>query len=766
MPAIRRWRLMTRALLFTAALLPCLGAAAPMAAVGNAAAASAAPGVGSGALALPALPALQQAPPTAAAHDWFGHSVAGWPLGAVMKLGTVGWTRTSSYDGWNWAKPDLLDYYADGAGSLAIVTCDPTAGALAIDTFDPSTLQRIGDTRSISLAGWPDWGGFYAGPDGFFYVLVGRENPDENDTLDVVAVRRYDRDWTLVGTAYVQGGAPMGIYTPLAFSAPHMVLVGNRLVVHMGRLIYAHEGVHHQVNLTFEVDVDTMTATTFDRFGGWPYSSHSFQQLVAMSDSGLVTIDHGDAYPRAIQMGVIADYPSKRQVSTYDLFAFNGAVGDNFTGATVTGLVSGTSGIVVVGSSIRHPDAPNGALGPADEHRNIYAIWADPATGAHAVRWLTDFAPQGADEALEPRVVQVGPDRFAVLFSVRGDSGYRMEYRLIDSAGAVLASASFPGAFFCAASDPILIGGKAYWAGIAPDSWPPPVPAYLFGIDVSDPAAPFLFTVIPAPTVSGFLPASGPVGTSVTITGADLADATAVSFNGAAATSFTVVSGAQITATVPEGAATGPITVTTPGGTGTSATSFTVIPAPAITSFTPASGPVGTSVTIVGTDLTGATAVAFSGAAATSFTVVSDTLITATVPAGATSGTITVTTPGGTGASATSFTVTPSAPLVSKVTLKLSGLTVGAVKLGGIVTASGAVTPLSLAGSRVTLTVQIRTGLTWVKVKTSSASSRPVGNYRWKYTPAVKGAYRMRAQVAASAAYRAAATPWRAFTVK
>jgi len=425
-------------------------------------------------------------------------AVATWPpAGAVMELGTVAWTRTSSYDGWNWATPDLLHYYTDSAGSLAVVTHDSVAGTLAIDTFDPATLQHVGDTRSVSLAGWPDWGGFYAGPDGHFYVLVGRENPDEDDTLDVVAVRRYDRDWTLLGTAYVQGGANhgvKGIYSPFDASAPHMVLVGNRLVVHMGRLIYAFEGVHHQVNLTFEVDVDTMTATAFQQLGDIAYCSHSFQQLVAMSGSSLVMIDHGDAYPRAIQMGVMAGYPSQRQVSAYRLFEFNGAIGDNFTGATVTGLVSGPSGIVVIGNSIRHPDAPNGTPGSVDEQRNIYAIWADPASGAHAVRWLTDFAPQGADNALEPRVVRVGSDRYAVLFSVHSDSGYRMEYRLIDSAGTVLASTSFPGVFLCAVSEPILIDGKVYWVGIEPDSWSPPVPAYFFGIDVSDPTTPFLLS--------------------------------------------------------------------------------------------------------------------------------------------------------------------------------------------------------------------------------------------------------------------------------
>jgi hypothetical protein len=46
--------------------------------------------------------------------------------------------------------------------------------------------------------------------------------------------------------------------------------------------------------------------------------------------------------------------------------------------------------------------------------------------------------------------------------------------------------------------------------------------------------------------------------------------------------------------------------------------------------------------------LTGSTAVSFNGTDATTFTVVSDTYVTAVVPAGATTGNITVTTPGGT----------------------------------------------------------------------------------------------------------------------
>ena len=92
-----------------------------------------------------------------------------------------------------------------------------------------------------------------------------------------------------------------------------------------------------------------------------------------------------------------------------------------------------------------------------------------------------------------------------------------------------------------------------------------------------------------APTISGFSPPSGPVGTPVTINGTGLTGTTGVSFNGTSVGSgnFAVVSDIQITATVPQGATTGQISVTTPGGTPTSSTDFAVTGSGSTVTFGP-----------------------------------------------------------------------------------------------------------------------------------------------------------------------------------
>lgn len=174
------------------------------------------------------------------------------------------------------------------------------------------------------------------------------------------------------------------------------------------------------------------------------------------------------------------------------------------------------------------------------------------------------------------------------------------------------------------------------------------------------------FTV--APRVDNFSPATGTIGTSVQINGANfntMPGQTAVRFGGVAATTVNVTAPNLLFATVPNGAVTGPITVSTAAGTNTTTTNFVISGTAVITGFTPNVGPTGSVVVISGGDFTGTTAVKFNGTNATSFTVTAASQISATIHATSTTGPISVTTPNGTVTSSSNFVVSGLAPIVT-----------------------------------------------------------------------------------------------------
>ncbi|MFO0751555.1 MAG: hypothetical protein U1F43_38695 [Myxococcota bacterium] len=204
--------------------------------------------------------------------------------------------------------------------------------------------------------------------------------------------------------------------------------------------------------------------------------------------------------------------------------------------------------------------------------------------------------------------------------------------------------------------------------------------------------------VRPAPTIHGFTPSAGLVGTTVFIDGADFTGTSAVAFAGTPAASFTVAADRTLVAVVAAGSSSGPISVTTPRGAATSADAFTVLVPPTLESFAPSEGPVGTTVTLTGAHLAGATGVSFGGLAAASFAVVSDTSLSAVIAPGTLSGTVTVTTPGGVVTTSDAFTVLPtptvldfapaSGPVGTVVTISGSHLTgATSVAIGGTATA-------------------------------------------------------------------------------
>jgi lysophospholipase L1-like esterase len=197
------------------------------------------------------------------------------------------------------------------------------------------------------------------------------------------------------------------------------------------------------------------------------------------------------------------------------------------------------------------------------------------------------------------------------------------------------------------------------------------------------------FTFYPYPAITGISPASGAVGTPVTITGSGLLDGAgpgngSVAFNGTFATVLSQ-SSTSIQVNVPPGASSGPVSVYVNGDTAKSSASFTVTP-PRITATTPNYGAPAALIVITGTNFganyLGNSYVTIDGVRCGA-TAWSDTSIAIRVPSNAATGNLVVTVAGES---------TNAAPFTFYPYPAITGVTPGSGAVG---------TPVTITGSNV-----------------------------------------------------------------
>lgn len=188
------------------------------------------------------------------------------------------------------------------------------------------------------------------------------------------------------------------------------------------------------------------------------------------------------------------------------------------------------------------------------------------------------------------------------------------------------------------------------------------------------------FTFTAPATITSISPAAAGSGSTVTINGTNLSGTAAVSFGGVPAASFSIVNDNLVTAVVGSGAS-GDVDLVIPGDTAILPGAFTFIAAPVITAFTPMAAANGATITITGSNFSGATAVTLGGTPVLSFTVNSATSITALVGGGST-GSLSVTTAGGTATLAGFTYISQPAPVIASFS-PVSG------KIGTTVTLTG-----------------------------------------------------------------------------
>lgn len=269
-----------------------------------------------------------------------------------------------TYSG-NWASTTKFYLYANGAGGLTRVEAPSSLnpGILRVEEYDNSF--RFLSGRLISYDGLPIWGGFYAGTN-YNFIITGQNNPNESDSVEVVRVLKYSKDWQYLGKASVYRA---NTSKPFEAGTLNCSESGGILYIHTCHQMYkSSDGKNHQANMIVVVRESDMTVTETSCEGGYiGYVSHSFNQFIMVdSQRNLILVNHGDAYPRAIGMHILIDRGGRERPNgdtrEADLFKdwndgdrdgyvltpeFPGKTGENTTGAMLGGLTETSNGYLL-----------------------------------------------------------------------------------------------------------------------------------------------------------------------------------------------------------------------------------------------------------------------------------------------------------------------------------------------------------------------------------------------------------------------------------
>ncbi len=270
------------------------------------------------------------------------------PAGRAAAAQPVKSRNINAQDYSRWSSTVNSYLYENPQGGLTRV--EYTGGQIVVEDYDSAFQFQSGRTIPMELT---TWGGFFAGQDYNFFVF-GQNNPRQDDSVEVIRVVKYSKDWQRLGQASLNGA---NTTVPFDAGSLRCAEYGGYLYIRTCHEMYkSDDGYNHQSNLTMAVRQDDMTVT--DSYYGvlnsaFGFISHSFNQFILVDQTGLiVAIDHGDAYPRGVSFNRYYSNASTGKFSgsnQYDpwcsygsIMDFAGQEGDNTTGANIGGLAETT----------------------------------------------------------------------------------------------------------------------------------------------------------------------------------------------------------------------------------------------------------------------------------------------------------------------------------------------------------------------------------------------------------------------------------------
>ncbi|MBQ7800806.1 MAG: S-layer homology domain-containing protein [Oscillospiraceae bacterium] len=376
-----------------------------------------------------------------------------------------------------WTDPSRSALMYDEA-SQTYTRVEYTGSYVAVETYDASFQYVSRLTIAMEL---PIYGGFHEG-ESYNFLIFGQENPEEDDSVEVIRVVKYDKSWNRLGQASL-----CGANTTIPFDAGGMSTAeyNGYLYIRTSHEMYADEnGTNHQANLTMNVRISDMVVTDsyYDAMNrNYGYVSHSFNQYIRVDESTgeLVAVDHGDASPRSI---VLTRYyapagqdsfmtakkvPLESGAYTYayadsvDVLSILGESGDNDTGVSLGGFEISDTAYLTVGTTVSQYAT---SYDPSIQ-RSVFLAVTDKETLTTEVTYVTGYG--NALYPTNPQLVKISDNKFMLQWSYSSHNSNKYDCVFIDGNGQYLAEWNSISSANCETllSDcqPIVADGKVVW---------------------------------------------------------------------------------------------------------------------------------------------------------------------------------------------------------------------------------------------------------------------------------------------------------------
>lgn len=375
------------------------------------------------------------------------------------------YTSYTTYNN-NWAFVSDISQFEDNKGNFCIAYSDKDNKYVYIRAYKSDLTQTY--SRKISKT-YPLLGGVACDKNGYFYIVWGKaDNSSESSNVITMAISKYSNSGKLIKTAKFKSS---DTDTKIPFDAGNCDIAINNgvLVCNYAREMYSG----HQSNHILAVNTSTMKSVS----GYYNYVSHSFDQRIIFDKYGAAWYaNHGDAYPRGFDI----ESSNGKYYTPFHFYADESAMSDmfvlNVTKAYLGGIAETSSGIVLVGSSVKglkeseyNSQASNLFIMYVDSNKTMQGgksrrgICVGTDVTDTGIKWLTSYS---STDAYRPQIVKTDNDKLVVLWETKRNGEYKNTYYMILSGnGQVIQKATkIKDARLNSCEQPIYKNGYIYWA--------------------------------------------------------------------------------------------------------------------------------------------------------------------------------------------------------------------------------------------------------------------------------------------------------------